>query len=141
LEGNNAVLRIGLGRSMLAGANDSISSSAGDCNQTTCVEGYYTGPGNGAAVAFRRRYLAVTYLQGSNIPAKRMAVAHLTCVRGCKCKPIQLTFRNEASTSIAATEVSRNINCMTVCSLQPWQGDFRLGSLGPVRSAAMHVTE
>jgi hypothetical protein len=108
LEGNNAALRIGLGRSMLAGANDSISSSAGNCNNTSCVEGYYTGPGEGDAVDFRRRYLAVTYLQGSNIPAKRMAVAYLTCVRGCKCKPIQLTFRDEASTGIAATEVSHD---------------------------------
>jgi hypothetical protein len=120
LEGRNQALRINLGSSMLAGADDSSSSSsAGARIVTTCVDSYLTGPGSATASGFGRRYLAVTYLQGSILPAQRMAVAHLACVHGCKCKPMQLAFRDEVSTGIAATEVS--MRSMTACRLQPWQ--------------------
>jgi hypothetical protein len=54
---------------------------------------------------FERRILAVTYMQGTNMPAERMGVAHVACVRGCSCKRLLLTFRAEANTGIAATEV------------------------------------
>jgi hypothetical protein len=69
-----------------------------------------------SAAQFRRRYLAVTYMQGSIIPAGRMAVATLTCVSGCSCTPVQLVFGQDTNNGIAATEVRLPASAMLVLS-------------------------
>jgi hypothetical protein len=75
------------------------ASTAGDASSTA-------GRSSSAqAVQFERRYLAVTYMQGSILSAAARAVATLACVSGCSCVPIQLGFREDANNGIAATEV------------------------------------
>jgi hypothetical protein len=107
MTGRSQALRMVLDTSTLAAARNN-NGSADVCSNTTCdgSELADSGVGQRSAADFQRRYLAVTYLQGSNVPARRMAAAQLVCVRGCKCKPVQLTFRSEANTGIAATQVS-----------------------------------
>jgi hypothetical protein len=93
LKGHGQLLRINLGASMWgasmqAGANSSSAGASG----TTPAD-------------FDRRYLAATYMQGTSMPAERMGIAHVACIRGCSCKRLLLEFRAEANTGIAATEV------------------------------------
>jgi hypothetical protein len=102
LKGQGLLLRINLGASMWAasmhaGAN---SSSTGASSSSASTAG------------FERRYLAVKYMQGVNVPAERMGVAHVACIRGCSCKRLLLAHRAEANTGIAATEVRHMIRAV-----------------------------
>uniref|UniRef100_A0A383VXF2 SGNH hydrolase-type esterase domain-containing protein n=1 Tax=Tetradesmus obliquus TaxID=3088 RepID=A0A383VXF2_TETOB len=64
------------------------------------------------AAQFERRYLAVTYLQGSSMPASKMGAATLACIRSCRCKTVQMEWRVDTNTGIAATEVSLHPSCL-----------------------------
>jgi hypothetical protein len=99
-KGQGQMLHIHVDTSMLTGA-ENITTAMGSSSAGDLVAG-----STGLTDEFMRRYLAVTYLQSDVMPAERMGVAHLTCVQGCKCRRVQLAFRGEVSTGIAATEVS-----------------------------------
>jgi hypothetical protein len=94
------MLHIHVDTSLLTGA-ENITAGVGNSSAEDPRSGR-TGPTDQSM----RRYLAVTYLQSNVMPAERMGVAHLACVQGCRCKRVQLAFRGEVSTGIAATEVS-----------------------------------
>jgi hypothetical protein len=124
LKGQGQMLHIQVDTSKAAGADNSTAgagnSTAGESNSTTgnpsTGNSSSTGSLPSSADQFKRRYLAVTYLQGSVMPAERMGIAYITCVQGCRCKRVQLAFRGEVSTGIAAIEVSCNRQCMLTCA-------------------------
>jgi hypothetical protein len=97
LKGHDQLLRINLGADMVG------TSMQADANGSM-------GAGSNAPAEYDRRYLAVTYMQGTTMPAERMGVAHVACIRGCSCKRLLLAFRAETNTGIAATEV-RHVDC------------------------------
>jgi hypothetical protein len=103
LKGLGQRLQFSIDTSVLAAGSKAAGvwdSAAGDTNSTAS--------GISSTIQFERRYLAVTYMQGSIIPAARRAVATLMCVSGCSCAPIQLLFREETNIGIAATEVRQS---------------------------------
>ncbi|KAF6250340.1 hypothetical protein COO60DRAFT_1465698 [Scenedesmus sp. NREL 46B-D3] len=55
---------------------------------------------------------------GATLPAQRMAIAHVKCVRGCRCQPVQLTFHLEVDNGIAVTKVSLHPNCVVCIDIQ-----------------------
>jgi hypothetical protein len=109
-KGQGQMLHINVDTSMLSGAR-TITARAGNSSEADPWAGNnsFTGVSTGPTDRFVRRYLAVTYLQSNIMPAERMGVAHLACVQGCRCRRVQLAFRGEVSTGIAATEVSQQM--------------------------------
>ncbi|KAF6254129.1 hypothetical protein COO60DRAFT_1462864 [Scenedesmus sp. NREL 46B-D3] len=96
-----------------ASSNNTGADLVGDSTaENSRSDSHNAGVGSAAADPFARRYLAVTYLQGAAMPAERMAIAHVKCVRGCRCQPVQLTFHRQVVNGIAATEVSLHPSCV-----------------------------
>ncbi|WIA13856.1 hypothetical protein OEZ85_002430 [Tetradesmus obliquus] len=96
MKGAGQALQVSLDTSLAAASNNTDGSNNA----------------SSTAAQFERRYLAVTYLQGSSMPVGKMDAATLACVRGCRCKPVQLEWRVDTNTGIAATEVSLHPSCL-----------------------------
>ncbi|WIA34000.1 hypothetical protein OEZ86_012385 [Tetradesmus obliquus] len=94
IKGAGQTLNITLDTSLAAAASDSTNNASS------------------TAAQFERRYLVVTYQQGSSMPAGKMGAATLACVRGCHCKTVQLALGDLVLTGIAATEVSLHPSCL-----------------------------
>ncbi|WIA33999.1 hypothetical protein OEZ86_012384 [Tetradesmus obliquus] len=95
----------GAGQALSISLDTSLAAAVGSSSDRT-------NSASSTATQFERRYLAVTYLQGSSIPVDKMGAATLACVRGCRCKTVQLGWRVDTNTGIAATEVSLHPSCL-----------------------------
>lgn len=125
MKGSGAALSISVDTSLAAGAGNAaaegsdstagtMDSTAGTIDSTVwtidsaeaTIDSSARDRSRAALQQFDRRYLAVTYFQGTTNPAETMAVATVACVSGCRCKPVQIEWRKTTNTGMAATEVS-----------------------------------
>uniref|UniRef100_A0A383VXD9 SGNH hydrolase-type esterase domain-containing protein n=1 Tax=Tetradesmus obliquus TaxID=3088 RepID=A0A383VXD9_TETOB len=134
MKGSGAVLSISVDTSLAAAAGDAAAedndSTTGTMDSAAATLASAAGllpaasdssardRSRAALQQFDRRYLAVTYVQGSSNPAETMAVATVACVSGCRCKPVQIEWRKTTNTGMAATEVSAHPRCVVSVTIQ-----------------------
>ncbi|WIA34002.1 hypothetical protein OEZ86_012387 [Tetradesmus obliquus] len=137
MKGSGAALSISVDTSLAAGAGNAaaegsdstagtMDSTAGTIDSTVwtidsaeaTIDSSARDRSRAALQQFDRRYLAVTYFQGTTNPAETMAVATVACVSGCRCKPVQIEWRKTTNTGMVATEVSAHPRCVVSVTIQ-----------------------